>query len=356
MKIAVITCYDQNDYVRARTLRAAFSTVPGVEVKIIRNSRRSFLRYIEVPLKILAARLFSQLDAYVITFRGYEILPFTLLVKGRKPLIFDEFINAVEFLQEHNRINMGSLFARWFVRWYSRLLRRCRLVLADTDSHADYSAEICHLTTSNYRVIPMAADETLFYPRPVQKRATKQPFTIFYYGNAMRPLQGLEYILQAAVLLSDQPEVVFQIVGGHTAAAAACAAAAAKGAHVEYQAWVPFEAFPDRIQAADLTLGGPFGKTLQSQFVVPGKTTQFMACAKPVVAAFNLAHQGFVDKQNCLIVPQADALALAEAIKWAAKHPTQLRKIGLAGRQLYERQFSQHVVNRAISNIVQELA
>jgi glycosyltransferase involved in cell wall biosynthesis len=356
MKIAVITCYDQNDYVRARTLRTALAAVPGVDVKIIRNSRKGFLRYVEVPLKILAVRLTTRPDAYVITFRGYEVLPFTILAKGRRPLIFDELVNAIEFLQEHNRIKAGSLFARWFVPWYSRLLKRCRFVLADTASHALYSAELTKLPTSHYRVIPMAADENLFYPQSAKRSAQPKKFIVFYYGNAMRPLQGLEYILKAAVLLKDQPEIVFQIVGGHAKAAAVCRQAVIQGAHLEYESWIDFEEFPRRIHAADVTLGGPFGKTLQSQFVVPGKTTQFMACAKPVVIGRNLAQDAFVDRQNCLRVPQADAQAIADAVLWASKHRAQLKKIGLAGRALYERQFSQRVVNRAIRELVRELA
>ena len=356
MKIAVITCYDQNDYIRARTLRTAFAAVPGVDVKIIRNRLTGFLRYIEVPLKILTARLFGHIDAYVITFRGYEMLPFTLLVKGSRPLIFDELVNAVEYLQEHSRITMKSMFARWFVPWYSRLLKGCRFVLADTAAHAIYSAELSHLPADTFRVIPVAADENYFYPEPTQRRPTKQPFRVFYYGNAMTPLHGLRYVLDAAVKLKQESGIVFQIIGGHEAAAAACTAAATKGAHIEYEAWVAFEELADRARAADLCLGGPFGKTLQSQFVVTGKTTQFMACAKPVLVGHNLAQSGFVDRRNCLSVPQADAKAITDAILWASKHRPQLKKIGGAGRQLYERRFSQRVVDRAVRDLTRELA
>jgi glycosyltransferase involved in cell wall biosynthesis len=355
MKIAVITCYDQNDYVRARTLRTAFAAVPGVEVKIIRNSHKGWLRYIEVPLKILSARLFAQPDAYVITFRGYEMLPFTLLVKGRRPLIFDELVNAIEYLQEHDRINLNGLFARQFVPWYGRLLERCRFVLADTASQALYSAELTSLNGDKFRVIPMAAAEELFYPE-ARRRPAGQPFTVFYYGNGMTPLHGLQYVLDAAAMLKDRPDVFFQIVGGHRPAAQACAAAAAQGAHVSYEEWIAFDEIANRARAADLCLGGPFGKTLQSQFVVPGKTTQFMACARPVMVSDNLAHIGFVDRQNCLRVPQADAAAIADTIRWAAGHRLQLQKIGLAGRLLYDRHFSQAVVNRAVRGIVKELA
>ena len=126
MKIAVITCYDQNDHIRARVLRKGFGDVPGVEVVLIKNKYKGLLRYIEVPCKLFIARIRHRPDAYAITFRGYEMLLVTLLIKGRKPLIFDEMINAAEYLYEHGKLRQGSLADRMFSRFYSALLRQRR--------------------------------------------------------------------------------------------------------------------------------------------------------------------------------------------------------------------------------------
>jgi glycosyltransferase involved in cell wall biosynthesis len=109
------------------------------------------------------------------------------------------------------------------------------------------------------------------------------------------------------------------------------------------------------VHAAGLTLGGPFGKTLQSQFVVTGKTAQFMACAAPVLVGQNSVSGVFIDKQNCLLVPPASARAIAEAVAWAAAHPAELRRIGTAGPKTYEQHFSQAIVNRRIQDIVGQL-
>jgi glycosyltransferase involved in cell wall biosynthesis len=129
----------------------------------------------------------------------------------------------------------------------------------------------------------------------------------------------------------------------------------AQGAHVVYETWVPFEEMPDRVRAAGLTLGGPFGKTLQSQYVVTGKTTQFLACAAPVLVGKNKVSGRFRDKQNCLLVPLADAQAIAQAVRWAVQHPAELRKIGKAGRVLYEQYFSQAIVNKQVQEVVHAL-
>ncbi|HEY5806047.1 MAG TPA: hypothetical protein VIS56_01510, partial [Candidatus Saccharimonadales bacterium] len=230
MKIAVITCYDQNDYVRARVLRTAFAAVPGVEALVIRNENKGLLRYLEVPYKILVARFKQRLDAYVIAFRGYEMLPFVLAVKGRKPLIFDEFINAAEYLEEHNKLNTKSGIGKFFVKAYAWLLSRCRFILADTQAHADYSAKLCGLPVEKFRAIPVGTDESLFHAAPKTSAAAHKPFTVFFYGNGMTPLHGLNYLLDAAIMLKDNPNITFNLVGGKEKGETACNAAIAKGA------------------------------------------------------------------------------------------------------------------------------
>lgn len=352
MKVAVITCYKQNDYVRARTLRAALAAAPGVTVLVIRNRHRGPLRYIEVSLKILRARWRERPDAYVITFRGYEMLLFMVMTLTRRPIIFDEMINFTEWLEEHRRLKSGSLAYRLFRRCYAWLVGHCRFILADTAVHARYSAQLNRLGLERYRVIPIGTDETVFYPRKVKK--PEKPFTVFYYGS-MLPLHGLSYLLEAAVLLKDEPGIDFRFVGGKKPAARACAAAVEAGARVSYEAWLPFEELAEAAAAADLGVGGPFGGTLQSEFVITGKTYQFLALGTPVLIGGNQATAEFTDKLDCLMVAQADAAALAEAIRWADKHPKELKRIGQQGRKLYEKAFSQPVINRLAERLIKSL-
>jgi glycosyltransferase involved in cell wall biosynthesis len=353
VKIAVITCYKQPDYVRARTLRTALAAAPDTEVLIIRNRHTGWLRFVEVPLKILRARWRERPDTYVITFRGYEMLLFMVLTFVRQPIIFDEMVNFTEWMEEQGRLQRGSLAYRLFRRWYAWLTGHCRFILADTDAHARYSAHLNRLDRSRYRTIPVGTDETVFRPQNV-KKSDDQPFTVFYYGN-MLPLHGLSYVLEAAVLLRDQPEINFRLVGGkrQSAVAKACATAAEQGARVTHEAWLPFDELPTAARAAGLCLGGPFGDTLQSQFVITGKTYQFLALGAPVLIGKNQVNGLFKDKANCLVVPQADAQAIVQAITWAVEHPEELRRLGRRGRQLYQQSFSQAVINHSVRQLVE---
>ncbi len=355
MKIAIITCYKQNDYVRARSLRTAFGSVPGVETIIIRNRRTGFMRFFEVPAKIIGARLTQKPDVYVITFRGYEMLLFMVLTFVRKPVVFDELVNFTEWMEEHGRLKPGTLRYRLFRRWYGGLAGHARFILADTDAHARYSAQLNRLDGGRYRTVPVGTDEAVFYPRQPGP-AKKRPFTVFYYGH-MLPLHGLSYLLEAAVLLKDRPDINFRLVGGkhQGAVAAACAAAASRGARVEHEAWLPFNELPQAALEAGLCVGGPFGDTLQSQFVITGKTYQFLAMGAPVLVGKNRVNGSFHDKVNCLMVPQADAQAIAETVRWACQHPGEMAEIGRAGRELYDKNFSQEIINGLARQLVEDL-
>lgn len=355
MKIAVVTCSPQNDYARARSLRTAFAACPGVETQIVRNRHTSWLRYPEAMLRICKARLIDRPNAYVITFRGYEMLLFMVLTFVRKPIIFDELINFTEWMEEQGRLKNGSLPYRLFRRWYAWLAGHARIIVADTDAHAEYSAKLNMLSIDRYKTIPVGIDETVFDGQPVPINESKQ-FTVLYYGHMMA-LHGLRYVLEAAILLKDYPNITFRLVGGKKQGrvAKACADAARAGAHLTHESWLSFEALPQAIHEAGLILGGPFGDTLQAGFVVTGKTYQVLACAAPVLIGNNQVNEGFTDKKNCLMVQQADPKALAEAIIWASQHPEELASIGQAGRQLYEQHFSQKVINELVQTIVKEL-
>lgn len=305
--------------------------------------------------KVCKARLLDRPDAYILTFRGYEMLLFVALTFVRKPIIFDELINFTEWMVEQGRLKTGSLPYRLFRRWNIWLVRRCRFILSDTDAHAEYSATLNKLSVERYKVLPVCADEKAFRPQSSRPTA-KEPFTVLYYGH-MVALHGLDYVLRAAELLKDRSDISFRLAGGKklNEVTRACAKAVQSGARLTHESWLPFEKSPAAIHEAGVTLGGPFGDTLQSRFVITGKTYQVLASAAPVLIGKNQVNEGFSDKVNCLMVPQADAEALAGAIRWAADHPKELERIGRAGRQLYETHFSQAVVNKSVAGMVAEL-
>lgn len=357
MKIAVITCYFLPDYVRARTLRAALEDIRGVQVIVIKNKHKGLLRYPEVLWKMWQVKRTQKPDAYLVTFRGQEILPWVLALAGNKPVIFDEFIVPIAYATgEHHRsslsIRIKYFLARVSEPLYRRWLDRCVAILADTQAHAELSARLTRTNLSKYLVVPVGADEKLFKPAI---STPAEPFQVFYYSLGMQPLHGISFVLEAAEQLKDK-DVKFLMVGGKKPMEQAVSQAVANGAHVRYERWIPFEDLMSTIRGSSLCLGGPFGDTQQAHHVITGKTYQFLACGAPVLIGVSEAtNEYFIDKQNALVVPQGDAAAIAKAILWAKKHPAEMAEIAKAGRKLYEKQFSSVAIAKLLEPLVSSL-
>ncbi len=352
MKIAVVTCYKYTDYVRGTVLCSALASLPGVEVCVIKNQATGPWRYMQVFVGMVRARFTKKPDAWLVTFRGYEILPFVRMIAGRKPLIFDEFVNPLEVTTEHRQQRQGTFIGWLMGAWrlagwlYYLILRRCQAILTDTDVHAAYASKQAGLPVSRYTVVPAGVDEHIFKPRKIKPTG----FTVLYYGS-MVPLHGLSYVLDAAKQLTDLP-VTFHIIGGEKAAKKQIQAAISDGAHITYSPRVALTELGDLVNSASMGLGGPFGDTLQSDMVITGKTYQFLASGVAcVVGSGSATKPYFIDGKNSIVVPQADGEALAAAIRNAYKNRDQLTKIGAAGRQTY----SEHFSNKRIISIMKKL-
>jgi len=360
MKIAVITCYHDPDYVRARTIRAALRKVPGVSVIEVKNSSKGALRYPQVFWRLWQTKRHQKPDAYVLTFRGQEILPFVQLIIGKKPLVFDEFIVPIAYAsgEKHKKtlkIRVFYALARFSEPLYRSWLRHCKVILADTQAHAELSARTSNMNLSQYVALPVGTDENVFKPS-TKKVTTPDKFRVFYYSTGMQPLHGIKYVLQAAELLKDNDSIEFLIVGGKKPLRDAVDAAAEHGAHVRYEAWIPFADLLSTMYESGLNMGGPFGGTNQAQHVITGKTYQMLAAAVPTLVGDSEAtREFFLDKENALVVPQADPEAIKKAILWAQKHPLDLKQIALNGRKLYEKNFSTAALAKIWQSIVSDL-
>ena len=360
MRIAVITCYHDPDYVRARTLRAALKKLPNVQVVVIKNTHRGIRRYPEVLWGLRKTLKTQKIDACMLTFRGQEILPYVLWLAGKRPVIFDELIVPIAYAnnEQHKKTMQKRIYyfmARNSEVLYRRWLDRCKFILADTQAHAEMSARMSHVNLSKYMVIPIGTDESLF--KSAESNTKPGTFRVFYYSSGMQPLHGIDTVLEAAVMLGKNDAIEFLIVGGGKQLQKQVKNAANEGAHITYQSWIAFDELPATMHASGINLGGPFGDTPQAQHVITTKTYQILAAGEPVIVGSSEASdEFFVDKQNALVVPQADPQAIAKAILWAYAHPKELKAIAVSGQKLYDKQFSIEAIAEKLQPIVDAIS
>jgi glycosyltransferase involved in cell wall biosynthesis len=262
---------------------------------------------------------------------------------GKKaPIIFDEFVSPYDsFVNEHRKTSRNSLLASLLFRLEKSILENSDYLWTDTQSQAEYYAELFNIPENKFMAIPVAADETLFKPStPPWKESDPEPFTVFTYATFL-PLHGMEFILLAADQLKSLP-IRFVIAGGKGKKLDAFLQLKQELGldSVSHIPWIEYELLPAQINRADLCLGGPFGNTAQAQRVITGKTLQFMACGVATVVGINRESHQFSDHKNCLLVTQGDPTSLANAISWSYHHPAEIKKIGRLGRELYDQKFS----------------
>jgi glycosyltransferase involved in cell wall biosynthesis len=336
-KICYILSYRQPNYVRTTSLLQALRQLDNVTLFTAINQRTGFIRYFDTLWQLITIRWRHNPDYYLLGFRGHEIFWLVKLITLGKPLIFDSLLSPTASLLEENKFGKLGVIGGKFLFFLERImLHQADHLLTDTQLHANFLCTYFQLPSQKISPLPVGADETWQASPPRQSRTT--PLEILFYGSFL-PLHGMSIMLEAAARLKDKP-IHFTFIGGTGKNLREFNKLKTNlGLHeqVTHLNWVTFDTLHKHYLAnADLGLGGPFGNTPQARRVVTGKTSQFLAMAKPTIIGAIAEPIGFLDKQNCLLVPQGNIEALVQAIEWAYLHPEELKRIGQAGLQLYQ--------------------
>jgi glycosyltransferase involved in cell wall biosynthesis len=347
LKVCHVVCYRDPRYVRTRNLRAALDAIDGVHVIDATNTRRGPARYLETLWKLLKARFRDAPDVYVLGFRGHEIFPFVRLLTIGKPLIFDEFMSPSDaLLSEGKGGALGRLAGLMLypLEWLClRLSARC---LTDTELHRDFIATRFGVPRDRIDVVYVGG---IGSPGRSAGADADSQLHVLFYGTFL-PLHGMDVLLRACKLVADKP-IRFHIIGGAGRALDDFRVLLDElsPGNVVHDTWVDFAELQSRvIPSADLCLGGPFGGTPQARRVITGKTFQFLAQGKPTVIGRVDEPVPFADRENCLLVEQADVKSLAAAFEWAIEHRDRLPDIGLAGQRLFDDHFSTRALARQL--------
>jgi glycosyltransferase involved in cell wall biosynthesis len=299
-------------------------------------------------LRLVAAeaRLFTRrphgFDAFVVGYPGHLDMTAARRAAGGRPVVFNPLVSLADTLVgDRGRFRQGSLPARVLERIDRHAFRSADLVVADTDAHAGFLAQL--VGRDDIAVCFVGAEERLFRPG-WQPQA---PFTALFVGKLI-PLQGVETILAAA---RAAPELGFRIVGSGQLDPLL----AELPPNVAHVPWVEYQRLPDEIRAAGCALG-IFGTTPKALRVIPNKAFQALACGAPLVTADTpAARERLTDEENALLVPPGDPAALTAAIRRLAADADLARRVGAAGRALYERRAGEAVLGVRWRTLIEEL-
>lgn len=359
LRVCFVLAYRAPDYVRGKSLCSALAQCPRVELTYATNRSTGLRRYLEMLVRLVRQHRSAPADVYILGFRGHEVGWLVRHITKGTPLILDAMMSPYAALKEERKLGWpGRWLAPIWYRYERHLLHSCDAVLTDTHSHAEFYCETFGLPRAKVVALPVGAvDPGLDLPHRKGAGTAQDMFSVLFYGSFL-PLHGIGVILDAAARLRDLP-IEFRFIGGTPIQGAHLVDECRKRGIENYthRAWVPFARLLEHeIPAADLCLGGPFGATPQARRVVTGKTSQCLAMGKATVIGEIGDDHGFIDRVNCLLVKQGDAVALADAIRWGYSHRGMLAEIGEHGRELYEQRLSVSSIAARLEPLLTQLA
>jgi glycosyltransferase involved in cell wall biosynthesis len=341
ISVCYILSYYSPQYIRTTTLVQALQNIHNVNLFQARNTSRGFVRYFQTLAKLIAIRIKFNPQYYILGFRGYELFWPVRMITFGKTLIFDHMMSPYDSLiNEKKTIKADSVIGR-FIYYYEKIvLQFSDKIITDTALHKYFFQETFGIDHEKIMSIPVGADELLGEIKNNINPYNNQRFNILFYGSFL-PLHGVNIILQSALELRNLP-IQFTLIGGNRIDLTEFNQFIKQHdlKNITHIKWVDFQDLSSYIQFADVGLGGPFGNTGQAKRVITGKTYQFLAMKKPVIIGAVEMETGFVDQDNCLLIPQSSPEKLSQSILWAFEHKHELDRIGQRGNELYISRYS----------------
>ena len=292
----------------------------------------------------LLARRSPGADIVIVGYPGHLDLPAARRAARGRPVVFNPLVSLSDTLVgDRGRFGPRSLPARVLRGIDRRAFRSPDLVVADTQAHADFLADLAGLPRERFAVCFVGAEERVFRPG----WSPQGPFTALFVGKLI-PLHGLDTILEAARLV---PDLGVRIVGSgqleHLLAR--------RPPNVEWTPWVEYEQLAEELHSASCALG-IFGTSDKARRVIPNKAFQALACGTPVVTADTpAARELLTDGETAVLVPPGDPQALADALRRLAAEPERARRLAEAGHAVYRERAGEEVLGARWRGLLEAL-
>ncbi|MDQ4064711.1 MAG: glycosyltransferase family 4 protein, partial [Actinomycetota bacterium] len=259
-------------------------------------------------------------------------LRFPLVATIHHPITIDARLD-----KQHATFRKRVTLARWyaFTRMQARVAPRMPRVITASESGRRDAIEELGVLPRRAVVVHNGVDTDLF--RPVEGR-TRVPGRIVTTTSADVPIKGLVYLIEAIAKLRTERDVHLVVVGSPRTNGAVARAIE----RFDLASHVRFETNVDSLRLVELYADAQVAvvPSLYEGFSLPA--AEAMSCGVPVVATTGGALPEVVGRDgSCgLLVPPADAGALAAAVGTLLDDPALRDRMGRAGRARVEHNFT----------------
>lgn len=275
------------------------------EIDILQSESKS-LKIIAYPdksyftrvCKVFAELFVTDVKKYDLVVIGFmaQMIMLAFPWKFRKSeIITDLFISIYDTLVfDRKKIKEDSLLAK-LCKWIDETtIRKSTYLIVDTKTHGEYFCEELGAKAERIFVCYLKADQSIYYPRTVEKPAEyKDKFVVLYFGSIL-PVQGVDVVMDTIREMADVQKVHFIIVGpiGKKISKAFTE-------NVTYINWLKQTELAKYIAFSDLCLAGHFSSTVnKAKRTIPGKAYIYQAMGKKMILGDSPANRELYEENN----------------------------------------------------------
>jgi glycosyltransferase involved in cell wall biosynthesis len=319
-------------------------------------SPKFWWRAIKVYLTLLWK--YRKIDTYDILMVGYPgqvdvYLARILADLKKKPLVWDVFMSLYLIAKERSLDNRSLSAVKFIRKIEAKALSKPDLLLQDTAEYVKWFQKEYGIEPDKFALVPTGADDRIFKPlQPSEKRDAL--FHVLYYGTFIAN-HGVKLIVQAAELLQDQKDIVFEMIGdGPEKENAEKFIQSNSLSNVHFYDWMNQQELLKFITEADVCLGA-FGETPQSLMTVQNKIYECMAMGKAVITGTSPAiQQSFENGEHLLIVDRVPN-KIVDGIIHLHENPIQKKKIADGGMELFYSKYDLINLGRVLKFILYDI-
>ena len=316
--------------------------------------RLSF-RYVKLIFRFFTQKKF---DIIYIAYPGHfdVFIGKILSMISKKPLVWD-VLNSFFLIMKERKIygnRLEKLSLKLIKRIEKRALLMPQILFLDNQIFVDWLCDIHQIIGDKFRLIPIGADSSFFYPNRSVEMDHQRTF-VLYYGTFI-PNHGVCHILDAAKILQDDHEIHFIFVGdGPEKSNSQKFVAENKLANITFINWLSKDDLLEVIWKSHIVLG-VFGDTLQVSLTNNNKIVEAFAVKKPVISGLTKAlPREIVHGVNIHLCKAGDSLEIANSIKYLVANPNYCKKIADNGYKTYMENFENLQIGKIVLNHLTEL-
>lgn len=292
-------------------------------------------------------------DFDIILVHGVMPFLFAWMLKfiHRKKIAYDVFISRYNTeVEDRQKIRKGSLKAKMLFFLDKFTCNKSDIAFLDTRSHIKYFEKTFGIKKNKLNVVYVGASENLW---KIKKKdiINNNKFNVVFWG-AFSPLHGAEIIVKAAKLLEKEKNIQFHLLGfskekmfGQCNEEVESLVENSKNITLKYGITLKTNLI-DYANSADVCLG-IFGNTKKAKMVLPHKSFETLALAKPLVTMDSIAaREIFVNNKTCIFANNEKEIA--KSILKLKNNSLFKEKIAKNGHNLYKDNYSTKQIGKEL--------